>query len=267
MRLCTLGDLLLDVVVRTSGSSGPDLEGSAETRVGAGGQAANVAAWAASLGAEARFVGKRGSDAAAELAARELEAHRVELFGPVEDGRNGVVVSLVTSDGSRTMLTDRGVAPFLRAEELDVRWFAGCERLHLSGYSLLRRPIEEAAAKAAGAIQAQGGGISIDLASASGIAEYGAEKLLKRIELLGPDLVFANESELAAIGGEVPGRLVLKRGAEGFRVDGHDQAALPAEVIDTTGAGDALAAGFLVGGTEVAAQAAARCVARLGAMP
>src|SRR4051794_18553915 len=218
MQLCTLGDLLLDVVVRMHGGSGPYDEGSAETRVGAGGQAANVAAWAATLGAEARFVCKRGSDAAAELAAREVESHGVELFGPVEEGRNGVVVSLVTEDGSRTMLTDRGVAPFLRAEELDVRWFAGCEWLHLSGYSLLRRPIEEAAAKAAGAIQAQGGRISIDLASASGIAEYGPERLLKRLELLGPDLVFANEEELAAIG-DVPGRLVLKRGADGFTAD------------------------------------------------
>jgi sugar/nucleoside kinase (ribokinase family) len=267
MRLCTLGDLLLDVVVRMRGESGPDAEGSAETRVGAGGQAANVAAWAAELGAEARFVGKRGSDPAAELAAREVETRGVELLGPVEDGRNGVVVSLVTADGSRTMLTDRGVAPFLRAEELDVRWFAGSEWLHLSGYSLLRRPIEEAAAKAAGAIQAQGGRISIDLASASGIAEYGAERLLKRLELLGPDLVFANEGELAAIGGEVPGRLVLKRGAEGFTADGVDHPALAADVLDTTGAGDALAAGFLVGGPALAAEAASRCVAQLGAMP
>jgi sugar/nucleoside kinase (ribokinase family) len=267
MRLCTLGDLLLDVVVRTTGRSGPDAEGAAETRVGAGGQAANVAAWASSLGAESRFVGKRGSDAAAELAAREVEDRGVELFGPVEHGRNGVVVSLVTTDGSRTMLTDRGVAPFLRAEELDVRWFAACEWLHLSGYSLLRRPIEEAAAKAAGAIQAQGGKISIDLASASGIEEYGAEKLLKRLELLAPDLVFANEGELAAIGGEVPGRLVLKRGADGFTAEGTDYAALDADVVDTTGAGDALAAGFIVGGPELAAKAASRCVAQLGAMP
>src|SRR4051812_37184788 len=267
MQLCTLGDLLLDVVVRMHGDSGPDDEGSAETRVGAGGQAANVAAWAATLGAEARFVCKRGSDAAAELAAREVESHGVELFGPVEEGRNGVVVSLVTEDGSRTMLTDRGVAPFLRAEELDVRWFAGCEWLHLSGYSLLRRPIEEAAAKAAGAIQAQGGGISIDLATAAGIAEYGADKLLARLKLLRPDVVFANESDLTAIGGEVPGRLVLKRGAGGFTADGVDHPALPAEVVDTTGAGDALAAGFLVDGPELAAVAAARCVAQLGAMP
>jgi len=267
MLVCTLGDLLLDVVVRTSGSSGPDAEGSAETRVGAGGQAANVAAWAAELDAEARFVGKRGSDAAGELAAGELRARGVELFGPVEEGHNGVVVSLVSQDGNRTMLTDRGVAPFLRAEELDVRWFVGCDRLHLSGYSLLRRPIEEAAAKAAGAVQAQGGRVSVDLASASGIAEYGAEKLLNRLELLQPDLVFANEGELAAIGGDVPGTLVLKRGADGFSVGAVDHAALPADVVDTTGAGDALAAGYLVGGAKLAAQAAARCVAQLGAMP
>jgi sugar/nucleoside kinase (ribokinase family) len=267
MRLCTLGDLLLDVVVRTSGSSGPEAEGSAETRVGAGGQAANVAAWAAELGAEARFVGKRGTDAAAQLVGGELSSRGVELLGPVEEGRNGVVVSLVSADGNRTMLTDRGVAPGLRAEELDVRWLAGCDRLHLSGYSLLRRPIEEAAAKAAGAAQAQGGRVSVDLASASGIVEYGAEKLLNRLGLLQPDLVFANEGELAAIGDEVPGTLVLKRGADGFRVDGKDYPALASDVVDTTGAGDALAAGYLVGGPELAARAAARCVAQLGAMP
>ena len=90
---------------------------------------------------------------------------------------------------------------------------------------------------------------------------------MNRLGLLEPDLVFANEAELAAIGGSVPGTLVLKRGAEGFVVDGRSYEALPAEVVDTTGAGDALAAGFLVGGPELAAQAAARCVAQLGAMP
>ncbi|MGH3079547.1 MAG: carbohydrate kinase family protein [Gaiellaceae bacterium] len=265
--ICTLGDLLLDVIVLTRDAAGPDQEGTVETRVGAGGQSANVAAWASELGAEARFVGKRGSDGAAELAARELEGRGVELLGAVDDGRGGVVVSLVSPDGSRTMLSDRGVAPLLRAEELETRWFTGCDWLHLSGYSLLRRPIDEAAAKATGAVQAQSGRISVDLASASGIAEYGPERLRRRLELLRPELVFANEAELAAIGGEVPGTLVLKRGRDGFIVGGADYAAAPAEVVDTTGAGDALAAGYLVGGPELAATAAARCVGRLGAMP
>ena len=265
--ICTLGDLLLDVIVLTGDVAGPDQEGTVETRVGAGGQSANVAAWAAELGAKTRFVGKRGSDGGAELATREVSARGVELLGPVEEGRGGVVVSLVSRDGSRTMLSDRGVAPFLRAEELEVRWFSGCDWLHLSGYSLLRRPIEEAAAKATGAVQTQGGRISVDLASASGIAAYGPERLLGRLELLRPDVVFANEGELAAIGGGVPGTLVLKRGADGFSADGQDYPAVDAEVVDTTGAGDALAAGYLIGGPELAAEAAARCVAKLGAMP
>ena len=265
--ICTLGDLLLDVIVLTEGAAGPDSEGSVETRVGAGGQSANVAAWAAELGAESRFVGKRGSDGAAELTARELAGRGVEVLGPVEAGRSGVVVSLVSPDGNRTMLSDRGVSPFLRAEELEVRWFGGCDWLHLSGYSLLRRPIEEAAAKATGAVQAQGGRVSVDLATAAGIAEYGPERLLGRLELLRPDVVFANEGELAAIGGRVPGTLVLKRGANGFSADGQEHDALDADVVDTTGAGDALAAGYLVGGPELAAKAAARCVAQLGAMP
>jgi len=210
VRICTLGDLLLDVIVRTDHTGTPEEERNAETRVGAGGQAANVAAWAAAFGAEAHFVGKRGSDLAGELAANELAGRGVELHGPIEEGANGVVVSLVTPDGARTMLSDRGVAPGLRAEDLDVRWFGGCEWIFLSGYSLLRAPIDEAAAKAAGAVQAQGGRISVDLATASGITSYGPERLLNRLELLQPELVFGNEGELAA---QAAARCVAQLGA------------------------------------------------------
>lgn len=268
MLICTLGDLLLDVIVLTNDAAGPDREGTVETRVGAGGQAANVAAWACNLGANACFIGNVATDPAGEIALQELDEHDIEVLGPLDDeGRTGVVVSLVSTDGSRTMLTDRGTAPQFRAEDLDVRWLRGSDWLHVSGYALLRRPIEEAAAKAVGAVQAQGGKISVDLASVSGISAYGPERLLGRLELLRPDVVFANEAELAAIGGGVPGTLVLKRGANGFSADGQDYRALDAEVVDTTGAGDALAAGYLVGGPELAAQAAAQCVAKLGAMP
>jgi sugar/nucleoside kinase (ribokinase family) len=265
--LVCLGDLTLDVVVLTDDPGGPDSEATARTAVGAGGQAANVAAWASVLGAQARFVGKRGNDAAAEVAGAELIRHGVELLGPVAEGRNGVVVSLVAGDGGRTMLSDRGVAPELRPEELEMAWFRGAERLHLSGYALLRNPIAEAAAKAAGAVSALGGRVSVDLATASGIRAYGPDDLRRRLELLEPDVVFANEAELEALGEPPRGTLVLKRGAQGFEVDGEPYPAAPAAVVDTTGAGDALAAGFLVGGPELAAEAAARCVAKLGAMP
>jgi sugar/nucleoside kinase (ribokinase family) len=165
------------------------------------------------------------------------------------------------------MLSDRGVAPELRPEELEMAWFRSAERLHLSGYALLRNPIAEAAAKAAGAVSALGGRVSVDLATASGIRAFGPDDLWRRLELLEPDVVFANEAELEALGEPSGGTLVLKRGAQGFEVDGEPYPAAPAEVVDTTGAGDALAAGFLVGGPELAAEAAARCVAKLGAMP
>ena len=268
MRVCVLGDLLLDVIVRLDRRVAVGDDTTAQTRVGAGGQAANVAAWVTELGEEARFVGKRAGDAAGRLVEEELRSRGVELLGPVVEGRNGVVVSLVGPNGDRTMASDRGVSPQLRPEELEMRWFRDCAWLHLSGYSLLRSPIDEAGAKAAGAVRALGGKVSVDLASASLIRAYGAERLLARLRLLEPDVVFANDEEVAAIDAELPtATLVRKRGAEGIVVDGEALPAAPAEVVDSTGAGDALAAGFIVGGPQLALETAARCVAQLGAMP
>ena len=81
--------------------------------------------------------------------------------------------------------------------------------------------------------------------------------------------MFANEDEDRVLGGPVPGAAwILKRGLHGCSFDGDERAALPVtEVVDSTGAGDALAAGFIVGGPDLALEAAARCVSRLGSMP
>ncbi len=184
----------------------------------------------------------------------------------------GVVVSLVDDSGERSMLTDRGPCPQLRAEEIDVGWLRGCDVLHISGYALLAGSIAEAGARAAGAARAQGALISVDLATARGIADFGAERVLARLEQLRPDVAFGGEREVAALGREPPATtLVVKHGASGVTVvrDGrreeHD--ARPAEVVDPTGAGDALAAGFLVGGIELGLEAAGRCVSKAGAMP
>src|SRR5687768_10921285 len=86
MQLCALGDLLLDVTVRLDVPLRPGADATGETRLRAGGQAANVAAWAASLGAGARFVGKRADDEAGRLAAEALAGHGVEVVGPVGEG-------------------------------------------------------------------------------------------------------------------------------------------------------------------------------------
>ena len=269
MTLCALGDLLLDVVVRLETPLNPGADATAETRSGAGGQAANVAAWAVELGGAARLVAKRAADAGGELVAAELSGRGVDVLGPAVEGRNGIVVSLVEPTGERTMASDRGVAPQLRADELEMAWFRGCEWLHITGYALFRSPIDEAAAKAAGAVRGQGGRISVDLSSWSMIRDFGAERLRRRLELLAPDVLFGNTEELEEIGGEFPAReWVLKRGAEGVELsDGRRFPATRVEVVDTTGAGDALAAGYLLGGPELGLAAAARCVGKLGTMP
>jgi sugar/nucleoside kinase (ribokinase family) len=271
--LCTVGDLLLDVIVRLNEPLRPGTDASALTRTGSGGQAANVAAWAASLGAEARFVGKRGDDPAASLAASELTRLGVEVFGPVALGRNGVIVSIVGENAERSMASDRGVAPSLSAEELEPVWFDGATHLHLSGYSVMSSPIDGAAARAAKLVREGSGSLSVDLASTSVIERFGIERLRDRLAALAPDVVFANEEEAGAVGSmALPAATwAIKGGAAGCVIlNGgvrQEFPAVPATVVDTTGAGDAFAAGYLVGGVELALETAARAVAKLGATP
>jgi sugar/nucleoside kinase (ribokinase family) len=248
----------------------------ASNRAGAGGQAANVAAWAAELGARASCIAKRGDDPAGELVARELATRRVELVGPVAPGATGVVVSVV-HEGDRALASDRGVAPSLAPQELDPAWL-DCDVLHLSGYALLREPIAEAALLAARIAREHGAQVSVDVAAWTEIREYGPIGFRELLDELAPDVLFATEAEWELLGGAyLTAPLgVLKRGARGCTVFTDDAkldfAAVDVQVVDPTGAGDALAAGFLLGGSlEEAARrgldAAARCVATVGSMP
>ncbi len=276
MQIATLGDVLLDVVVLLEEPLAPGGDVRASNHAGAGGQAANVAAWAAELGAEARCIAKRGDDPAGELVARELATREVELVGPVGSGPTGVVVSIVR-DGDRSLASDRGVAPSFAQEELDAAWVAG-DVLHLSGYALLREPIAGTALLAARLAREHGARVSVDVAAWTEIRAYGPVRFRELLDELAPDVLFATEAEWELLGGAYLTAPVgvVKRGARGctvFTVDAKlDFAAVDAEVVDPTGAGDALAAGFLVGGSlEEAARrgldAAARCVATVGSMP
>jgi len=268
MLVCTLGDLTLDVVVRLAGPIAAGGDTDAEIRLGPGGQAANVAAWAAELGASARFIGKTGADDAGDLVRAKLAAFGVEIVGPVE-GRSGSICSLVSPEGGRSMAADRGTARELRTDEIDPAWLAGCEHLHVSGYALMLEPVRGAALHAAVLARAEGARISVDLASWSAIRDSGVAAFRDAARDLAPDVVFANEEEERTVGRSlVDAAWILKRGAGGCSFDGDERAALPVErALDSTGAGDALAAGWIVGGPDLALQAAARCVSQLGSMP
>jgi sugar/nucleoside kinase (ribokinase family) len=265
--VCSLGDLTLDVLVRLSGPIAAAGDTDAEITLSPGGQGANVAAWASALGARARFVGKRGDDGAGRLACEGLEARGIEVLGPAA-GANGVICSLVAPDGERSMLSDRGAAADLAPEALDPGWLAGVDHLFVSGYALLREPARAAALRAVELARTEGAAISVDLSSWSAILETGVETFRAAVEAAAPDVVFANEDEERVVG-RIPGTAwILKRGAAGALFGDEERAAVPVEhVVDTTGAGDAFAAGWIVGGPELALQAAARCVARLGSLP
>jgi sugar/nucleoside kinase (ribokinase family) len=192
----------------------------------------------------------------------------VEVVGP-ENGRNGVICSLVSADGARSMAADRSAAAALEADEIEAAWLEGCEHLFVSGYALLREPARSAAARAAELARAEGAAVSVDLSTWSALRDAGAESVRDSVHALRPDVVFANEDEARSVGGPWPGPIwVVKRGPRGASFGGEEREAQPvAEVVDSTGAGDALAAGFIVGGADLALDAAARCVSRLGSLP
>src|SRR5262249_32663165 len=151
---------------------------------------------------------------------------------------------------------------------VDPAWLDGCDHLFVSGYALMQEPARAAAFRAVELARDVGAAVSVDLSSWSAIRDAGSERFREDVARLEPDVVFANEDE-ARVGGEIPGPTwVLKRGAGGCSFGGDERAALPVDdVVDTTGAGDALAAGFIVGGVDLALEAAARCVSQIGSQP
>jgi len=260
--LCTIGDLILDVIVLPDAPLAPDADTPATIRFVAGGQAANVAAWAGALGARSRLICKRGNDVSSEMAAAELARYGVDICGPVVEGAGGVVVSIRDAQGQRTMASDRGVASLLDPSELDPAWVKSCDVLHVSGYCLLREPMASAALEAARLARR----VTVDLASAHDIEIVGSQRFAARLKALSPDLVFATEAERAAVP-DFDASWVIKLGARGARFPEGVYPAVSVLPVDTTGAGDALAAGYLVGGPELALEAAAGAVGLIGAMP
>jgi ribokinase len=286
--ICVLGDAHLDVVVRMSGPPSEETDTPATTYFGAGGQAANVAAWVIALGGQSRLIAARGTDLGAELVGAELRRRGVELVGPVVPGNTGVVVSLSEGGRHRSMLTDRGVGTALAAGEARPDWLDGCEWLHVSGYALAHEPMRTAAVALARAARRRGMRLAVDLSSTAMIESYGVASFRELIGSICPDLVFGNEAEVALLvgltddqgAGHGPlnhgllnhgplsyGELIVKLGAEGVRVAGRHFPAAPTVPVDSTGAGDAFAAGYLLGGVELGLAAAARAVAKMGAMP
>lgn len=288
-----VGDLMTDVVALAQGPVAPGSDTPSRVRVGGGGSAANTAAWLAATGNQATFVGRAGDDDFGRAAVGELADCGVDVRVSVDSAHaTGTCVVVVTTGGDRSMFPDAGANAHLGPGDLPAGLFVAGGHLHLSGYSLLTDGSRPAALAALARARTAGMTISVDPSSSGPIRAVGPQVMLGWIA--GADLLLANDVEACVLAGipgdpgaaaarlaEDFGAVVVKLGAGGamFAQAGEASRHVPAEavtVVDTTGAGDCFAAGFLpvwlAGGVPLAALAAgcalaARVVAQSGARP
>jgi sugar/nucleoside kinase (ribokinase family) len=246
-----------------------------------GGSAANTVAGLAALGARCGFIGQVADDQLGEVFAHDIRAAGVDFDIPPRPGDppTGRVLIFVTPDGERTMNTFLGAGQFLPAAALDERLIASAAVLYLEGY--LWDPEEPRRAMRRAISVARDAGRKVAFtASESFVIERHGDDFRALINEGQIDVLFVNETELATLTGlgdfeegvaaasaKVP-VLVATRGAQGaVAVAGGERAGVPAEpiarVVDTTGAGDLFAAGFLFG--HVRGRPLAECL-RMGAI-
>ncbi|MGU3643601.1 carbohydrate kinase family protein [Microbacterium sp. C23T] len=248
--LVVIGDLVADLIVLGGATLERGTDNPAEVRLTRGGSAANVAA-AAAAQHPSRFIGRVGDDTLAIALVGELEALGVDARVQ-RHGRTGSIVVLVDAVGERTMITDRGAAAEL--DRIDPEWISDADWVHLPLYGFASPGSARAVTDAAIHAAARGARASLDLSSVATMRALGGERLRRLLDELEPDVVFANADEAAAaeeLGVAPAGVYVVKRGAEPVLVSADGATtAVPVDrvedVLDSTGAGDAFAAGYIV---------------------
>ncbi len=227
-----------------------------------GGSAANTIRAMARLGAKVGFIGKVGEDNTGEFYEQALRNIGIEPFMLRSEQRSGKCVALVSKDGERTFVTHLGAASDLQAKEIDGAIFDSYDCLYIEGYlvqdhELIRSAIEKA--------KAHGLKVAIDLASFNVVDEN--RDFLHDIVEKHVDILFANEDEARAFTGESDPHkaldhiaamcelAIVKIGMRGALIKHGEEVVhvgimAAAKRVDTTGAGDFYAAGFMYGLTQ-----------------
>jgi sugar/nucleoside kinase (ribokinase family) len=263
--IVVVGDLMVDIVAALPGELAHGSDTPARISHSQGGSGANVAAWLAAAGARVAFAGRAGADPLGDAAVAALAG--VELAVERDPERpTGTCIVLVHPGGERTMIPDAGAN-----DALELAGLPPGEHLHLTGYALLREGSRPAALLALALARERGMTVSVDPSSAAPLAaEPRFAEWVRDAGLLLPNadearvLTGETDPELAALA--LAREVVVTLGAEGALWSDGERVlrapAVTAEVVDTTGAGDAFAAGLLAAradGAEPPEQLAAGC--------
>jgi sugar/nucleoside kinase (ribokinase family) len=222
-----------------------------------GGSAANTIHGLAMLGAKTGFIGSVGEDQNGDFFENDMKKAHVETFLSRRGYVTGTAVALISTDSERTFATHLGAAVELDAQDLDPESFKGFEILYMEGYLIINKDLVIRACEIAKAINMK---IALDLASYNVVEA----KLIDFKEILERyvDIVFANEEEAKAFTGLGPASAlvclsdlcdiaVIKMGKDGSMIQCGQEVikigTIPVRSVDTTGAGDLYASGFLYG--------------------
>ena len=251
-RLLVVGDIAWDVLMRPSGDLvwGADVMGHLDLMPG--GSAANVAVWARRLGADVTLVGLVGDDRFGDLMRAHLELEGVADFVRVVPGGQTMRIGvLVRPDAEHAFVTDHSHPPRLTAADLPLSLLERADAVFFNGYAVFMAGSASFASGLLAEARRRGILVTFDPSSFSLIRAYGSARLLDEIGHL--DILLANGDEAGAL---VPNRpevellqhtalAVVKRGGRGATAI-HEGRHEPINVVDTTGAGDAFDAAFLV---------------------
>ncbi|MBE9511934.1 MAG: adenosine kinase [Bacteroidetes bacterium] len=225
--------------------------------IASGGSAANTIHGLAALGVGTGFIGTIGKDHWGELFEQDMKSNNIEPKLIYSDTESGRAVALVSKDSERTFATFLGAAVELSADDIDEKIFRGYDYFHVEGYLVQNK---ELIRKAVIMAKQLGLKVSLDLASYN-VVEDNLE-MLRELVKNNVDILFANEEEAKAFTGKEPDAAIIdiakdveiaivklgKNGSIIKRGNKYDEVGvIKADSIDTTGAGDLYASGFLYG--------------------
>ena len=255
-----VGDVMTDIICKPDGPLVVGSDRRAAIRTRPGGSGANQAVWLAALGVTVRFAGRVGADDHAALVAHFRALGVEAVLGADAEHVSGAIVTIVSSGGERSFLTDRGANAFLGADDVSPALLDNAGLLVVSGYALFEPGPRAAVMALMAAARARGIGVAVDPSSIGFLEEVGPANFLDWTSAA--TMMFANEAEALTLTGATGTeaqlaallarymRVAIKLGRFGAVYGERNglRLALPApevDVVDSTGAGDAFAAAFI----------------------